>query len=80
MFCWFFSTSYSLEPCLVKLSVVQSYGTDIKEELHSTSREVILPGVDRVVRTAGNFTNYYQGYLDLSETVKIYIQPKAVTR
>lgn len=67
------------EPCHVKLTVVQAHPTDIKEELNS-GNEYAVTGIDRIIRSAENFTTSHQGYLDLSETVKVYIQPKAIGR
>lgn len=63
----------------MKLTVVQAHPTDIKEELNS-GNEYAVTGIDRIIRSAENFTTSHQGYLDLSETVKVYIQPKAIGR
>lgn len=65
------------EACVVRLSVVQTYATDIKEELNNCNE---IQTSDQIVRSTGNYSEFYKGYLDLCDSVKVFVQPKMISR
>lgn len=61
----------------MKISIVLAHPTDIKKELtYSNDTNT----TDRIVRSADSHTDSFKSYIDLSRVVKVYIQPRAVTR
>lgn len=61
----------------MKISIVRAHPTDIKKELAYSNDTSLM---DRIIRSADSYVDSYKSYIDLGHVVKIYIQPKAVTR
>jgi len=69
------------EPCNMKFTIVQGHTTDVRDEFYS-SKEINTnhSGIDRNVRTAVEYMDGYKGYIELSDIINIYIQPKPIGR
>lgn len=65
----------------MKFTIVQGHPTDVRDEFYS-SKEISTnhSGVDRNVTTAIEYMDGYKGYIELSDIINIYIQPKPIGR